>query len=1249
MLFRSGFSRVLLLCCVGAAGIAHAQIRSATITGTVTDSTGAVIPGAQVTITDQATNIATNVVTTDAGSYTAPYLPAGSYTVAVSAPGFAPYRQVDIAITTAQTARIDAVLRVGNVEQAVEVIASAVQIQTDSSTVSGAVQSQMIDALPNITQNPLYYAALQPGVVPTNNSQNTSNLGSFGIGLVGRRQFSAIGVNGGRAFTNDIQLDGLPVMGGGYNETSVVPNTEGLREVRVISNNFTAEYGRGQAVFAMSTKSGTNDYHGTLTYMNRNEAFNANTFGNNANNIAREPFKVHDFGGSLGGRIIRNKMFFQSSYHLLRHDRGSRSLLTVPTELERVGNFSQTFIRSESGQPVAAQIFDPYNVVQVGPDLYRRQPTPNAIITNPHPAALKAMSFYPLPNRTPDDPFNTNNYQAFVVQTVRRQNTNNRVDYLAGKHSLYFSGGYSWGEIITPRNFGAAPFNEAPGEQGDKNPYFQIGDTVVLSPTTVLDIRYGLSRVNSRLLAGNKAGFTPEMYAEFGVPSNLLPLMLFPGVAPEVDPAAIGTGQGGGSNWTGLTSGTFNSKNEGQLSHNLNGSITKVRGSWTHKFGAEFRNLLSNYADPEQGSVSYPSPFHSVGGNFNFEYTTANGNPAPETRTNAQRGLNAARMFYGAGLYWIRPGTNVAPAFSQKYTAFYTQNDWKVTPRLTVNLGLRYDVQPGPTERYDRMSAYDLEATNPWGTKGAIAFVGTDGYSRNLWDTQWNNWGPRLGGAFQLDDATVIRGGFGVTYLPTSTGYFPSPVDYGAVTFSSGVNQVPYGDNPQGVPAYRFSDPAPLSIAVRNDFTNPRAYGLGEARFDRHYKNGIANQWNVFLERRFGSAWLASAGYSASASRNLMNRNFPIQNRQSLPASTLAGWRQEYINSDGTLNPASQQVSNPWQPNTGPLVPFAGPLGNRTIARENTLFPFPFLSPGGINMSRATANFQSMQLRLNKAMSHGLMFDAHYTWSKNIDNTDNMADNQNFNAGGNVGNHDLFNLDNNRHLGMSDIPHRFVATLLYQTPFSGSGSSSANRFVRAIVGGWQTSGTIIAQSGTPIAISGLTDGAILARPDRIAGAPIEVPEELQRWYDGRTSVTLPNGRVITPQRNTFLKYYSGAFQGRVVQTPGGRTVVDQFWYGTGAPVYNDIRTPGRFNIDAGLRRSFRLRESVSLEIGADVMNLLNNTQLNGGHNGNLGATQVNSNPATGIQPGMAGSDTFGTIGTGTFNPRQMMMRALIRF
>jgi hypothetical protein len=208
--------------------------------------------------------------------------------------------------------------------------------------------------------------------------------------------------------------------------------------------------------------------------------------------------------------------------------------------------------------------------------------------------------------------FNTNNFQAYTVQTVRRHNLNNRIDFLRGKHSFYASGGISWAEIVSPRPFGKSPFNGAPGSQSDHNPYFQFGDTIVVTPTLVVDVRYGLSRIDSKLFAGDKEGFTAEMYDAFGVPRNLFPLMLYFGVAPDLAPNTAGGGVGGGSNWTGLTSGLFNTKHEGQLNHSLTGSVTLVRGRWTHKMGGEFRNLLSNYADPEQGSVTVPGCTGSV-------------------------------------------------------------------------------------------------------------------------------------------------------------------------------------------------------------------------------------------------------------------------------------------------------------------------------------------------------------------------------------------------------------------------------------------------------------------------------------------------------------------------------------------------------------------------------------------------------------------------------------------------------------
>ncbi|MEO7273371.1 MAG: carboxypeptidase-like regulatory domain-containing protein, partial [Vicinamibacterales bacterium] len=652
---------MLIVVCLAWTSSAQAQIRSATLTGTVTDPQKAIVPGATVVVTNEGTNASQELVTNESGLFTVPLLPAGTYSVTVSLSGFTPFKRTGITLNATETVRVPVELSVGGVGQTIEVSAEAPLLQTDRTSVSAAVSAEMIEALPNITQNPLAYLFQQANAVPRAAAADTQNLNSFGIGVAGRRQFSAVGVNGGRAFTNDIQLDGLPVMGGGYNEASVIPNTEGLQEVRVISNNFSAEYGRGQSVISMSTKSGTNTYHGSGGYMLRHQALDANTFGNNAQGIPKRNFRVDDAGGSFGGPVLRNKLFFFSSYHVLRNDQQTTSLLTVPTALERVGNFSQTFIRDENGNAVRARIFDPFNVTPINSDLYRRAEIPNAIIPNPDPYAVRMYSYYPLPNRTPEDVFNTNNFEATTTQTVRRHSSNNRVDFKWKDHAIYGSGGISYAEVVTPRAFGTAPFNDAAASRGDKNPYVQVGDAVVLSPTLLLDVRYGLSRVKTENLNGNKEGFTD--YASFGVPANLLPLMFQPGSAPAVTPNGYGGGNGGGSNWTGLSAGTFGTARERQANHSVSGSVTKTRGKWIHKSGLEYRNLLSHYDDPEQASVAMPSPFAHQGGNFNFEYATASGGVASIVNTNAQRGVNGAAMLLGTGVWWIRPGANVAPDF----------------------------------------------------------------------------------------------------------------------------------------------------------------------------------------------------------------------------------------------------------------------------------------------------------------------------------------------------------------------------------------------------------------------------------------------------------------------------------------------------------------------------------------------------------------------------------------------------------
>jgi hypothetical protein len=1245
-----------IVCCVLVLPAAYGQIRSGTITGAVQDPSGASVAGADVVVTNTDTNATYTTTSTDAGQYTIPYLEAGTYAVAVTKTGFQSYHATGVRMQSAQTVRVDANLQIGSTEARVDVVAAAEQLQTDSSNVAGATGAQVIQSIPNITQNPVYYATLQAGVQPRNNTSNSTNMNSFGIGVAGRAQFSSIGVNGGRAYTNDIQLDGLPIMGGGFNETAIVPNTEGLQEVRVISNNFTADYGHGQSVISMSTKSGTNQFHGEANYLLRNEALNANTFSNNQQGLARGAFKVNQFGGAISGPAIKNKLFFFSSYHHLMFNQGVPTLSTVPTALERVGDFSQTFIKSATGAPVPAQVYNPFVVTKLANDLYQRAAFPGAKIPANvlNPYAVHMYGFYPLPNRAPIDAFNTSNYASTPVNTVRTNTLNNRVDFKQGMHSIYASGGFGFGDITQPRPFGTKGFNDAPAITSDRNPYGQIGDTVVLSPTLFVDVRYGVTRINTNNLAGNRTGFTD--YASFGIPASTIPLMALPGAAPVVLPNNFSGGSGGGSNWTGLSSGQFVNKQERQLSHALNTSLTKVRGNWTHKFGFEGRILLSNYSDMEEASAEIASCCANVGGNYTFQYVTANGASAPNNSSPQQAGINGAALLVGENVWWIRPGANVRPAFAQKYFALYSQNDWRVNARLTVNLGLRWDLQPGPTERYNQMSNYDFTKMNPFGTLGSIVFPGSGGYGRNLWPTEYHDFGPRVGAAYQVARGLVVRGGFGISYLPSNTGYFSSPNDYGAASFSAGTQMIPYGSNPNGVPVTTFTDSAPVVQPTGSNIAAPQIYGGSNAIFSRQFKNGIAKQANFFVEKSFGASgqWLVAAGYSGSFSNNLANRNYPFQNMQSIPSSTLSTWLNQYIASNGSTNPANIQVPNPWQPATGPLLPFTGTLASRTVPQFVTMLPYPLLygSGAGVNESNGFASYNSLQLRVRHAFSSGLTLQADYTWSKELDYTSTaIEDGQGVNAGGSISSPDLTNINNNRRYGLSDQPNRFVAVLVYDSPFGkGRPLQLNNGIAQHILGGWSISSVIAAQSGMPFVISGANTGALSGAVNRISGVSPTVPANLQHWYDGKTSVTLPCGIKITPAANTYLKYNACAFQGQVITTATGSIVPNQFWFGNSSQTSGDLRQPGRFNMDLSLRRQFSIRERIKLEIAANATNVLNHTQFTGGTNiGTLGGTNLTNNPAAGLLAGYGNGGGYGAFTNATFDPRQIMMQARVVF
>lgn len=608
-----------------------------------------------------------------------------------------------------------------------------------------------------------------------------------------------------------------------------------------------------------------------------------------------------------------------------------------------------------------------------------------------------------------------------VAGPSARNSVNSRVDYHLRKHSLYLSGGINKGNIENPSAWGPDnPFYSIPSFIGrfvnDQNPYFSAGDTISFSPTLLVDVRYGLNRINTNNEAGGSGDFD---YDQFGIPRSIQAISAAPGVPPVYE--------------FGTLSNSFSlNKRERQTNHNFTVSTTKVSGRWTFKFGTEYRAYLSNYTDPEESFM------FRTQGNLTQQFTSANGSPAGGAVTAEVAGNPDASLLTGAGYIYVAPGRSPKPALLQRYVALYSQNDWRATPKLTVNLGLRWDLQPGPTERFNRLSAFDFSQRNPFGTAGAYAFAGTSGYGRNYWDTRYKDFGPRVGLAYAVNDNLVVRAGYGITYLPTNTGYFATPGMYGMGLFSESTDFDLLGPNPAGVVVGSFDQVTRVVTPTGANPGAPSIYGVdagGNWRFDKlDYRNGMVQQWNLFVERKVGS-WLLSSGYAASKGDHLPFARVPLNSLQLVSPSLLDSWRAGYIASNGRNNSATAQVPNPFQPATGPLIPFSGNPGRATISQAEAAFAYPHF--GGIQLQRSIgfSNYHAFQVGANRAFTNGLLVNAHYTWSKALDFTQTEAGTAFATTGGYiVGDIDLQDLKRNKKLSFTDVPHRFVASYVYELP-----------------------------------------------------------------------------------------------------------------------------------------------------------------------------------------------------------------------
>ncbi|WP_031496351.1 carboxypeptidase-like regulatory domain-containing protein [Bryobacter aggregatus] len=1121
------------LCVFGllSAAPAFSQSFTATIRGIVKDGSDAGVAGAKVVAREAARNIDHPTTSDSEGRYVVTALPPGRYTLSVELAGFKKFQQKEFELQVSQQATIDVTLSVGDVSTSIEISSSAPLINTTSSSLGQVVENRYIQALPLAGRSPLALVSLAPGITPVNQNPNGQTNTNFVA-------------SGTRNSTADVLLDGMSVttieQNSGVTDLKYQPSVDVVQEFKVATNSLAAEYGNtGAAIINMVTKSGTNQFHGNAYEFHRNSALNANEWFANRNGRAIPDFTRNVFGGTLGGPVHipkvydgRNKTFFFVDYEGTRQTSATSATATMPTIAERTGDFSNT--RNSNG--TLSVIYNPFDTYKLANGDTRRNPFPGNIVplSMQNPIARKVMSYYLDPTTAGNQYTQTNN---FFNQSTNKSSANQmdfKIDHtLNDKNRL--SGRYSRNrsQSIAANLWGSAAnrFSDGDGYTHTQNGVLDF--TRVQSASTIYTFRLGVTRSDYSRIP-QSFGFNPT---SLGLPAiyNTSGVNLFPSFAPE--------------NYQAIGTNGYALMGRGEDVSSITGSVVKNLSGHTIKAGGEGRFMRLNYLQP-----GYPQ------GNFNFGRGTTGENPLTASNT---QGNAIASMLLGWGTggdYHIDPWS----ASASQYFGFYVQDDWKVTRKLTLNIGLRYDFDVPRTERYNRLSWFDFGAPSPIAgkvpgyenLKGQFRF--TDSETRSPLNSDMNNFQPRAGFAYALDSKTAIRGGFGVQYA-TSRGTVKGHTGSGFTTNSS-----PQFSRDSGLTPYAtLSNPYPngLTLPPGNTLGTSTFLGLGIGTEQRDNENPQILAWNLSVQRELGWNSVFEINYAATKGNHLYyggleNQNLLDPRYWSLGRTAL---------NESVANPFASVITNS-----------QSRLSQTTIPRSVLLRPFPQYDGGvsGNSPSRANSIYHSMQLRFEKRFSKGFSALAHYTWAKSIDDTALTNGNVSWLGGGtNVQNR--YDLRQERSLSANDLTHRATITFSYQLPF-GRGrqfGSGMNQVANLLVGGWELSGLTTLAVGFPI-IPTLANGQLWDASQRpnLVGNP---------GTSGR----------IQDRLNAYLN-------------PAAFTRPASDTYGSSARTLN-TRTPGVRSFDTALMKNFNLGEKRYFQFRAESFNFFNHPIFSG-PNSNFG-------------------------------------------
>lgn len=1086
--------------------LSWSQAFTGTITGIVTDPNGAAVPGAEIRVRNEATGEVRTAKSGPDGLYVVSQLQPGTYEVSAEMQGFRKSVQTGAVLRVNQTLEVNIGLQLGEVAQTIEVAATVTMLDTQSANRAITLDQQAVLDLPVNARNPFVLVHVNAGVIAvrTGISQATQD-----------QNHNRFSMNGGRGQAGLTLIDGVPAAAVDWGGLIASPSVDSVQEVNIARNQFDAQFGKSDGgVVNMITRSGSNEFHGAVFEFLRNDKLDANSWANNRTGQRRVTFQRNQFGGSLGGPISRQKrLFFFTTYEGLRQGSPGTNISTVPTELQRQGDFSQTF----NANGTLAAIFDPFSTRPnpAGPGFIRDPFSENRIPANRlNPIARRVIDLYPLPNTQGDPITNGRNF----VKTGKTVTVNDRIDVRidwakSERWTMFGRVTKAWQENIAPQFFGKG----ADTNFSDENPRHQvvIGSTFTPSPTWVINVLLGSGRWRenqnspSKGLNATALGFPESLVSQFQT-------LTYPEFTFQ--------------DYASLNNRRY--LNYPRETHNIQANITNERGAHSLKFGwiTEIARL---------NSTDFYTP------TFLFTRGLTSGPVAAQASTTSGNAI--ASLLLGTGAGGSVP-INAALAVTAPYHGAYFQDSWRATRKLTLHLGIRWEVQMARTERYNRFNYFNWTAPNPLAQqtglplRGGLEFVTPQ--NRGVWATDWINFAPRLGMAYKITDKLVFRGGYGIFYPQTGGG--------GTSGFSTTTTWVSTigGNGLTPDPNATLSNPFPngLNQPVGNSQGLLTLVGESIGAFSRLHPLSYVQNYSADFQYEITPGMVLEVGYTGTQGRKLLFGTGQQANQL----------HPQFLSLGSALD---QLVPNPFFG-----VIRTGALAGPTVPQHRLLRPYPqFLA---VNLSGdtpgASSSFNALVVRYHWRMGAKLNMLTTYQWSKVIDNASEW---QGWEVSDTL--RDFYNLRVDRSVSAHDLPHSFVNALVYELPVGRGRKWGADMHpaLNAVLGGWQVSSIVRFSSGLPLQFNA---------PNSLAPYGFQV--QRPNVADLRTAA-LPNP---TPDR----WFNTDAFQ-----FPG------QFEIGNAPRWIPNIRFGPTKHADLAILKNFRWSERMRAQLRGEMFNVTNTPQF----------------------------------------------------